>query len=94
MESSISTCPRCGAALEAGFMAKAAGLSWVSPNKFESVVFLDEDISQAGLKKFLPSKAEYFRSYLCQACKLYLVDYSEAISYAQAKDAAASFQKQ
>lgn len=90
MTAEFSTCPRCNSSMKKGFMVKAAGLSWVSPEKLGRVVFLDEDLSKAGFKKYLPAKAQYFRSYLCDSCQLYLVDYHETLSYDQAKDAAAS----
>jgi hypothetical protein len=74
---SLDSCPRCGSPLQLGFAARSVGLSFVSPEKFEHFAFLDEDVSQAGLKKLLPSKAEYYRAYLCRSCKLYVVDYSK-----------------
>jgi hypothetical protein len=85
-----TTCPHCGNPLENGFAARAAGLSFVSPDKLERYAFLDEDVSQAGLKKILPSKAEYYRSCLCRSCKLYLVDYGKVYSRSQAEQVARS----
>jgi hypothetical protein len=82
-------CPRCASALEAGFAARSAGLSFIPPEKFRSFAFVDEDLSGAGLRRVLPWKAEYFRSYLCQECSLYLVDYSEVLDRPQAQAIAA-----
>jgi hypothetical protein len=84
--SCVSSCPQCGGSLEQGFAARAAGLSFVAPGKLEHQVFLDEDISQAGLKKLLPSKAEYYRSFLCRSCKLYIIDYSRTYSRDDAEE--------
>lgn len=84
--SCIKSCPQCKCSLEQGFAAKAAGLSFVAPEKFEHYIFLDEDISKAGLKKFLPSNAEYYRSFLCRSCKLYIIDYSRTYSRSDAED--------
>jgi hypothetical protein len=85
MTTGLTTCPRCGRSLAAGFAAKAAGLSFVAPEQFKRFAFLDEDLSGAGLTKLLPSKAKYFRSYLCRGCELYIIDYSTALSRKEAE---------
>ena len=89
-EHSFETCPRCGEALQAGFAHRAIGLSFVAPEKLEQFVSLDEDLAQSGLRKLLPSRAEYFRSYLCRGCELYLIDFSTIFGHAQAKELARS----
>ena len=86
----LATCPRCGQPLAAGFAAKAAGMSFVAPDKLRQYAFLDEDLSGAGLTKLLPSKATYFRSYLCRGCELYLIDYSTALGRQDAERVAES----
>ncbi len=86
----LETCPRCGAALEAGFAHKAIGLSFVAPEKMERFLSIDEDLARSGLRKLLPSKAEYFRSYLCRSCELYLIDYRTTLDQSQAKQLARS----
>ena len=83
-----SSCPRCGAVMEAGFANKAAGLSFVAHEKLKHFAFLDEDISHAGLAKLFPSRAQYFRSALCRSCELYLIDYSATLDRAQAEQVA------
>ena len=82
-EPTVSHCPRCDNVLEDGFAGKAIGLSFVSHDKFQKFVFVDEDISNAGWKKYLPSGAEFFDSYLCRSCELYLVDFSKTLSRSQ-----------
>jgi hypothetical protein len=84
----FQNCPRCRESLEAGFAAKAPGLSFVAPDKLEHFVFVDEDVAKAGFRKFLPSPAAYFRSYLCRSCELYIIDYSVSLDRAQANRAA------
>jgi hypothetical protein len=59
----FDACPRCGKSLQACFAAKAIGLAFIASEQFERFAFLDEDLAKSGLRKFLPSKAEYFRSY-------------------------------
>ncbi len=86
----ITTCPRCCQPLTTGFACKALGLSFVAPDKFKRFAFLDEDLARAGLTKFLPSKAMYFRSYLCRGCELYLVDYGTSLSRQEAERVADS----
>jgi hypothetical protein len=76
--------------LEAGFAAKAIGLSFVAPEKLERFAFLDEDLAKSGLRKLLPSKAEYLRSYLCRACELYLIDFGTTLDRGQAERVAQS----
>jgi hypothetical protein len=83
-------CPRCHEKFEPGFAHRAAGLSFVEPEKLEHFVFMDEDLSDAGLSRFLPAPAAFFRSYLCRSCELYLIDYSETLTRADAEEAAKS----
>ena len=89
-ENALETCPRCGTTLESGFACKAIGLSFVAPDKFERFAFLDEDLAKSGLRKLLPSKVEYFRSYLCRSCELYLIDFGTTLDRGQAEQVARS----
>jgi hypothetical protein len=91
----FDTCPRCGKQLEAGFAQKVMGLSFVASHKLNRFISVDEDLTLSGglksrlyglVKKVLPSKAAYFRSYLCRSCELYLIDYSTTIGHAQAQE--------
>lgn len=84
----IKTCPRCYSPLEAGFAAKATGLSFIAPGALTRFAFLDEDLARSGLPKLLASKAEYFRSYLCRSCELYLIDCATALDRCQAEQVA------
>ena len=87
----LETCPRCKALTEKGFCHRATGLSFVAAGKLKSFVSVDEDLGKAGLvRKLLPSKAEYFTSFLCRACSLYVVDYGKSLSSAEAKALAKS----
>lgn len=86
----LTTCPRCAYELKAGFSARATGISFVKPEKFQDFAFMDEDVSGAGLSKFLPSKAAYFRAYLCRACELIIIDYSRTYSREEANTIAAT----
>ncbi len=88
--STFEKCPRCEKPLSAGFASKAAGLSFVAPDKLKHFAFLDEDLSGAGLSKLLPSKAKYFRSHLCRGCELYLIDFSAVLSREEAEQLAGS----
>lgn len=81
----VETCPRCGAPTERGFCHRANGLSFVTPDSLDKFLSIDEDVAKAGFRKFLPSKAEYYRSYLCRACNLYVVDYGTSLGSSEAK---------
>jgi hypothetical protein len=89
----MENCPRCGQALQAGFAARSIGLSFVAPERFAHFAFLDEDVAQSGLRKLLAWKAEFFRSYLCRACELYLIDFSTVLDRPTAEKLAASLSK-
>ena len=89
-DTTFQMCPRCGKALEAGFAHRAPGLSFVAPEKLQHFIFLDEDVAKSGLGKLLPSAAEFFRSYLCRSCELYVIDFSTTLDRTQAKQAAQS----
>ncbi len=81
----FTSCPRCGEEMQDGFAGKAAGLSFVAREKFERFAFIDEDVSGAGLKKLFPWKAEYYDSYLCRSCELYIIDFSMTLSRVEAE---------
>jgi hypothetical protein len=51
----------------------------------QSLTQLDEDLVESGLRNLLPSKAQFFRSHLCRACKLYLVDYGTILERNEAE---------
>lgn len=86
----LSQCPICGQNIERGFSVRNQGLSWITAEKMKQFAFWDKDLNEAGLKQYLPSKAEYDLSYHCSNCKIYIVDYSKAVSRAEAKELAES----
>jgi hypothetical protein len=81
----LTTCPRCDQPLATGFAAKGTSLSFVAPDKLKQFAFVDEDLARAGWSKLLPTKARYFRSYLCRGCELYLVDYGTTLGRQEAE---------
>lgn len=84
----LSHCPSCGQKMEQGFSVRNTGLSWVAAEKMKQFAFMDKDLNETGFKKLLPAKAEYDLSYHCPDCKIYIVDYSKAVSRAQANELA------
>jgi hypothetical protein len=76
--------------LKPGFSARATGLSFIKPEKFQRYTFIAEDISGAGLSKFLPWRAAFFRAYLCRQCEFFMVDYSRSYSRKEANAIAAT----
>ena len=87
-EKRLEACPRCNTALEAGFAGRTSPLSFITPEKFERFAFLDEDLARSGLRSLIPWKAEYFRSYLCRSCDLYLIDFGTTLDRGQAEQVA------
>ncbi len=86
----LSNCPVCGQRMERGFSHRNVGLSLITPEKMRKFAFRDEDLNKAGLKQLLPAKAEYNLSYHCPNCRIYIVDYSKAVSTEHAKALAES----
>ena len=82
----FTNCPRCDEKVQDGFASKSSGLSFVAQGKFAKFSFVDEDVSGAGLSKYLPWKAEYFDSYLCRGCGLYVIDFSKTLSRSDVED--------
>ncbi len=76
--------------MEQGFSHKNTGLSWVAAQKLRKFAFSDEDLNEAGLKKYLPAVAAFNLSYLCPDCKIYIVDYSKSLPRAEANKLAAT----
>lgn len=86
MKKTLTTCPNCMGQMEVGFWSLAAPASFVAPEKFDRFLFRDEDVFQVGLKKLLPSRAEFFQSYLCRTCKIYIIDYSHTFNRVEAEE--------
>ncbi len=86
----LPPCPECGTRMEQGFSHRNTSLSWVAAQKLKKFAFSDEDLNEAGLKKYLPSIVALNLSYLCPDCKIYMVDYSKSLSRAEANKLAAS----
>lgn len=84
----LAKCPRCGRTYESGFCSGNVGLSFVEPAKLKNFMFAGEDIAMARWRKLIPAKARYYRSYLCRACHLYLVDHSRLFTHNEAKELA------
>ena len=83
------TRPRCGSAPEAGFAHKHAGPSFVPPGKLLGQVgFLGEDLTRSGLRKHLPSRAEFHRSALGRPCELSPADRDTTLDRAEAEEVA------
>ncbi len=59
-----------------GYSSASSPASWIRPEQFRSVGFLDTDLKKAGLRTLLPWKAESFRAYHCPQCQLLMTDYS------------------
>ncbi len=70
-------CPQCRNEMASGYSGANGALSWIEEKKFQSFVFMDKDLSGAGLKKFFPWKGKYFKATNCPQCQIVLIDYSQ-----------------
>ncbi len=86
----LAKCPVCEGNMEKGFSLRTQGLSWIPAEKMKQFTFVDKDLNEAGLKKYLPAKAAYDLSYHCPNCKIYIVDYSRSFSRTEANELAES----
>jgi hypothetical protein len=87
-ETALNLCPKCGRPFQLGFAVRSHAVSFVAPEKLKQFAFVDEDLVQSGWRNLFPSKAEYFRSYLCRECKIYLLDFSTKYDRHQANELA------
>jgi len=69
-------CPQCGNQMVSGFSVANSPISWVDRQQFRSFAFLDRDLSNSGLRKYLPAPAEYFAANRCVSCQVIAIDYS------------------
>ena len=69
-------CPKCCGPMASGFSSASSPISWITKDQFRSLVFVDQDLAEVGLKMILPSKGEYFVTNHCSVCKVVITDYS------------------
>jgi predicted nucleic-acid-binding Zn-ribbon protein len=93
MVTDVGICPKCGQQTERGFCHRASGIWYIRPEKLRRFTFKDEDLAKAGWRRILPSKAEYFRAYLCENCKYFAVDFSARLDQKQARTLATEKRK-
>ena len=70
------SCPKCNQDLTPGFTARGNSLPFAESEKIEKFIHGEEELSGAGWRNLLPHGAEFYRSFLCRDCQIYLVDYS------------------
>ena len=75
-EHAFNSCPKCSKQLTLGFTARGNSLPFAESEKIEKFIHSEEELSGAGWRNILPHKAEFYRSFLCRDCQIYLVDYS------------------
>jgi len=77
-------CPKCAREMQKGFTLRAYGLWHIPAEQVGNAVIKEQDLVKAGWRKFFPSKAEFYRANLCEACKVFTVDYSESLTQQEA----------
>lgn len=70
-------CPKCESDMVKGYSSANSSLSWIDADKFQSLIFKDKDLAQAGLKNLFPWKGEYFQAHNCPQCEVVVIDYSQ-----------------
>jgi hypothetical protein len=87
----LGKCPACGSEMELGFSIRSSPLSFVTSEKIQKFIHMTDDLHRVGfVKMFLPWTASYDIAYHCVRCRIFIVDYSKAISSKEAKTQAAS----
>lgn len=96
----LGNCPVCGGIMEDCFASRVSPLSYENAAAVQRCVHRSHDLANRGVGHFrrvidglrflLPTKAEYFLSYRCQKCMLYIVDYGRVLGSAEAKTIARS----
>lgn len=83
-------CPSCENEMESGFSLRSSPLSFVTKERVQKFMHMDEDLNRAGWKTVLPAKASYNAAFHCRACSILVVDYGKPISSKEAKGEAAT----
>ena len=74
-------CPKCSEEMELAFCSTSSGLSYVQPQQFEKFAFVDQDLSEEGLLKFLPiQKGKWHPSTICKPCEVYIIEYGKKLT--------------
>ena len=76
----LCKCPKCVREMQLGFTLRAYGLWYIPAKQVGNVVIKEKDLVKAGWRRFFPSKAEFYRAHLCEACKVFAVEYSESLT--------------
>ena len=96
----LTNCPLCGGTMEYCFANGVSPLSYEDAAAMRRSFHISQDLANRGrgrlgkfidgLRTVLPWKVEYFLSYRCQSCSLYIVDYGTALNLSAAKKTAAN----
>jgi hypothetical protein len=85
-ENAFDSCPKCSQELTRGFTSRGNSLPFAESTKIGKFFHGEEELSGAGWRTFLPHKAEYYQSFLCRDCQVYIVDYSTTYSKKAARN--------
>src|SRR3954463_15615698 len=92
--SNNQACPRCGKAMERGFTGRAVELTHIPPPKLKRWAFLHDPVQrQSWIRTILSmGAARYSPSFICRACKVYMVEYGISWTQQEAKEIARHLQ--
>ena len=71
--------------MDIAFCNRNTGLSYTKLESFEFNLFKDEDLFQAGFRQFIPWKAQWHKSHICEACSIYLIEYDQIFQHEEVK---------
>jgi len=94
----LSECPACRKKMTKGFTI-TQGLTWIPPEMTEQFIFVGIPLFKligiplykvSRWKSYLPVKAAYYLSYVCQSCEVNIIDYSRTYSRREINELAKS----
>ena len=86
MQFSELKCPKCDRPMDLAFCNKNTGLSYTKLSSFHKKIFKDEDLFEAGFRQFIPWKARWHKSHICEDCSVYMIEYERVFEHQEVKD--------
>lgn len=85
-------CPRCGRMMTKAFANASANIPYEKPESILKFIHASGSVQHLPYwKGILPHAAEFFLSYLCEDCRIYMIDFSSTLSSSEAKKLAEEY---
>ena len=85
MSYSELNCPKCSTPMDIAFCNRNSGLSYTKLVSFKKKIFKDEDLFESGFRQFIPWKARWHKSHICESCAVYVIEYDHVFEHADIK---------